>query len=409
MSAHSESFHEEHPRNDNESEPHILDIREARHIEAPHIARRSLLTPEAIAAKEGIEVGELEKYIQGQVGEWAHWMEEKYFTPANEKYAALVEEIYALFRYTKDNKEVPQELEWTRALLDPETFCARFCPTASKNARGGMFAGNVRTFTERIVHPQRVIEIFPSEVLWGGEHRQAEGYRKEIHEANGNWVLLPDVSNYAASEEFAFAEESVIREIIALLESGYREPDYSHASGSAAFPAIGRHGAILSAEEAVKRGEIPKTGEFSHYMDYNGEGLNSVYADRGGPRYGYHVINWFDEYFVTFGINKERQEVFMESTDVRYGYGDEPKTMNRDLGSEGMLIGHAVPLSAVDIVYCWKKYESQTTDWVKEFCPHARVVSLEAAETLRGYDSVMNVAALQEGVSPSEAWGKLLK
>ena len=97
----------------------------------------------------------------------------------------------------------------------------------------------------------------------------------------------------------------------------------------------------------------------------------------------------------------------MEGTGVRYGYGNDPKTVSRDLGSEGVLIGHEVPLSAVDVVYCWKKYEPQMVDWVKEFCPRARVISIEAAEILRKYGSVMNEISLQENISPVEAWGKL--
>ena len=97
-------------------------------------------------------------------------------------------------------------------------------------------------------------------------------------------------------------------------------PDYTHATGSIALSDLAKQKAILSAGELQRQNHTIKTGE-QYSMLKTADGLESVYVDPGGPRYGYHVMNWFDEYPVTFGINAKQQAKFLQSIGFHYPNG----------------------------------------------------------------------------------------
>ena len=395
--------HEDTPR------PSVFEDLAFRREHAPRIEKRMPLAPEEISRREGVELSELEGKMKERAVEWAQWAEKNRITPSKEDYAGFIDELYGLYRYATETKELPNDLAWTQYIKRFETFCSHFCMTAAtKDAKKGMM-GNLRTFVERLQHPQRILELHPREYEWGGDKQWVHEGQKEIYEADGDWVLLPYVYSSFSGDSYTFTDASVVREIIELLKSGYHSPDYSHATGSAALGAIGGSGAILSAREAVKRGAKPKTGEYATYMDYQGEGLRSVYANQGHPQYGYHGVNWFNEFFVGFGINKERQERALDEAGFNYAKEGEPKQLSQDWGSEGVVIGNAVPLDAIDNVYYWKKYEREMEEWTAKNCSQAKPVSLEAVEILGSHGNFMNEAALREGVAPVEMWEKLLR
>ena len=83
-----------------------------------------------------------------------------------------------------------------------------------------------------------------------------------MYSADGDWVLMPEQKEYW-NDLYKFVEKEVIKEIIELIKLGYRKPDLTHSSGSAALPGIAKHKAILSAAETQARGEQIRTGEFT--------------------------------------------------------------------------------------------------------------------------------------------------
>ncbi|KKR79048.1 MAG: hypothetical protein UU22_C0005G0021 [Parcubacteria group bacterium GW2011_GWA2_40_8] len=390
-----------------DAESKIRTILEVRRDSAPDIEAIEPLSVEEMARLEGVEVSALEDKIRERVSLFAEEMESAN-SYHEDNYAQLMEELYSLYLLSQNNRDIPDDISWIENLRSFDQFCDYFCPDATPHAKA--FIGhNVQRFIENVVHPSRDLQVYGRTLdVWGNGNR--------IYDQEGDWVLLPE--RFETMSGYRFAEKKIIEEIRSLVGGNYVSSDYTHAAGSAALNGIAREQAILSAQEAVKAGIKPKTGEFVSYVHQESGKpstgiLNSVYVDRGGPKYGYNIVKWFGEYFVTFGINKERQEEYLRSTDVRYGgyFDNEPgKELSHDtLLNEGTLIGHRVPLSAVDVVYAWKTNEPQVQEWIKLNCPQAKFVSLEAAQILKDHTAVIGKMAQQEGISQEEVWEGLLK
>jgi len=351
------------------------------------------MSPEEIASKEGINSGNLDSWLHGRAVKFSEGMGDEIIR----KYDPLTEDLYNLFAYSKENPSALEKYPWLKNLRSFEDFCSEYCPQATAHGKA-LMAADIQSFMELMVHPSR-------------ERRDySDGKEKNIYMADGNWILLPNYDYSEGTEHLA--EKGVILEIIDLIKRGYHQPDYSHQTGSVALEGIGKQQAILNAREVLKKNAEIKTGEFNSCLGSRTEGNKgheSVYADIRGPYKGYNTIRWFDEYFIGFGINKKRQEKFLKSTDFRYKLSDGSEGLSQDFGIEGTLIGHKVPLSAVDTVYCWKKYYDEMKDWAAKNCPHASLASLEAVQILQKYGNIVNTMALQEKISPEEAWAKLLE
>lgn len=174
-------------------------------------------------------------------------------------------------------------------------------------------------------------------------------------------------------------------------------------------------GADLSFRELVEM--KVSTGEHVSYINQSSGtpvaggryGLNSVYASKGGYRPGYCHINWFDEYYVAFGINKQKQDDFLSKIGFKHDFGSTAESESHflDMGSEGVEIGNEVPLSTVETIYYWKRNQEEMTVWAQKNCPSAKLISIEASEILTSHGYIINKIAEQEKISVEEAWEKI--
>lgn len=392
--------------NPSKERPSLWKRYEARRAQMPVVIPRAPLSIEQICEREGATVKTLEPILRTRFESWEQDMRNALSYPDLES-LPLLETMYSLSllanRYREDDATVAA-IPWIRNFCSFDSFVGHFCPHATPNARAYMMK-NIQIFTEVLIHPSRLLEIpVRSNPDWGNLN--------EIYTAGGTWKLAP---MYFYDGGFDLIERSVIAEIIELLESDYREPDYAHTTGSAALNGIAEHATLLSGEEAVKRGTAPTTGEHVSYIQLDsglsvsaGAGNSSIYVHHGPPVHNYHVLRWFDEHPVAFGINKERQEAFLEGTTFRYGHDTEPKTLSKDHRSEGVVIGHMVPLTAVDYVYCWKLRQEEMQIWVAKHCSHTKVVSLEAACALFLRKKSVNAIAAEERIAPIDVWRRVL-
>ncbi len=374
----------------------------------PNIIIKKPLSLTEIAQKEGCEIAALEADIKAKVEEFAEKMKKECGSPS-EKYVDLIDSLYNLYLQSK-NPELVKEYPWLSNLNSYNEFADHFCPQATPNAHS-FIKKNIRCFVETIVNQEKSLEIHHRD--WYGVNK--DGIR-EIYNIDNKWILLP--GEYYNSGSFDYADREVINEIKELLESGYKRSAFTHSSGSAALTGIAKSGAILSAQDSEREGIKIATGEHVSYVSSESGipvaggryGLGSVYASKDGPTYGYHHLNWFDEYHVAFGINKEKQEEFLRQIDFKYEWAssEDHPARTLDLGSEGIEIGNRVPSDNIETVYFWKRHQAEMEIWAKENCPQAKLVSLEAANVLRNNDHKINKMALQEGISVAEAWEKIL-
>jgi len=356
---------------------------------APAITIKPHLSIDEMAQIEGINGNGLEFYIRGEIASFEMDMRVDSLSrddEANPGYTSLIDDMYNL--YVTARNAGASAPDFIRAFLTFDDFVKTFCHDATPTSRAFM-KRHVDRFIQEYVHPQRLATITQS---------------VQFYQAEGEWRLMPSFTQFN-DDYFNYVECEVLYEVQKLIESGYREPSYTHCAGMAALEGISRHNAILSAQEALDLGEPILTGEFAFLKSsLNGEcttrkmGHTSVFATHGGPmRSRYCNSNWFDESDLAFGINKKRQETFMKSTNIRYC---DRRQLYFDNGGEGILIGHRVPLSAVEYVYCFKRFQSAIENWSMYKCPAARVVSFEAAHTLAVYEKIIAQIAKQENVSP---------
>jgi len=391
-----------------EGEPTILGEYEHWKNVPPNIKIKKPLSIEEIAQQEGCETSVLEADIKSKVGKFAAAMKEECSYPS-EEYADLVDSLYNLYSQAK-NSEAIKENPWLENFQSFEVFADHFCPEATPHSRSFM-KRNIQAFVEKIVNDGKLITCHPR--AWYGVDKAGV---RETYNNKCDWVLLPD--EYYREGFSEFTDKSVVAEVVELVNSKYRYSDFSHATGSAALPGIEKNGAILSAREAKKAGLPVRTGEHVSYLNSSNDipvtggrdGLSSIYACKDGVEYGYHHLNWFDEYPVAFGINQKKQEDFLRQSGFNYEFiiGEGSPILTVDLGSEGVIIGNKAPLANVEIVYCWKKYQKEMEAWMQKNCPQAKFVSLEADKVLRTHGHDINRLALEEKISVEDAWKKLL-
>ena len=391
-----------------DKETDIFNDLEKRKEEAPKIKKLEALSIDEIAKKNGVEIEDLEDKIRERAKQVADELKDA--CSCNEKYLEFVDTLYNLFLLSKE-KSVSKKYPWLSNFESFEKFVKNYCPEAKPNSQA--YIGdhidwflNSEFYISPKVNQTRTVSMPPRDVYYMREEEKKNEI--EMYLAEGDWVLMPEKKKYW-NDLYMFVEKEVIIEIVNLVENGYEKPDLTHSSGSAALKGFSKHGSVLCAAEAQKRGEKIMTGEFTSFvmrrdMESLSErnGARNIYADKSGmPHFlrGYNTANWFDEYYVTLGIDKEKQEKYLKTRDEEI----------KDFGSEGMLIGSEVPLENINTVYYQKIYEQEVKKWVEENCPHVRIVSLEADGIFHDYHNLINQIAQREDKEPVEIWKSLAK
>ncbi len=389
-----------------------LPIREllAKRVElAPRIIRTPRRTMDQLAEQVGATRETMGEVLRASIAEYVARSSDCLPQPEDED-LPFFELLYELSLNAKQTETVQQD-SWLKAFVSFDAFRETYLAGVDRR-KVAMLRSQIEVATQKCVRPQRFVTL-----RVGGRG----GYwndRENFYEAAGTWALLPNKTEYF-NRQFQFVEVSVIDEIVQLLRAGYKPSEYSHASGSAALSDIGQRGMLLSSAELSGEGAAVKTGEAGDAR--HGDGLWNVYGDRGIRGEGsYNTIAWFDEYFVTFGVNAERQEAYLQTLapeDWKSGFYESligpmwetGKGKIVDFGGEGNLLGPRVPLTALDAVYAWKANEAEVRAWIRQFAPQAKFVSLEAVQALSSGGSYVNALAIQEGLTPDVAWESLKK
>jgi hypothetical protein len=387
--------------------PKILDRQSFRKEQAPKLKSIPIPTISELLAREQATLPEVIEKFGIEMTAFEEELRKGESSVDDERFP-LFDTLYALYKASNEGAASEDEREQLNHFRSRDAFLARFCPEATPYSRAWI-TRYIQAFIEQRIHPERTIRTSTRGML--------EGANRDIYTAKGEWVLMPE--KYFWGHSYEYADKQVIEAAVELLEKGYRRPDFSHTTASAALEGIAQHGAILSTQEILKKGLKPATGEFTSqvgretgiahdmfsYDEGFGRGLGSVYASRGEVYYGYHTLHWFDEYRVSFGINKQQHEESLKVNPdkARHDRGIE------DWGSEGVMLGSEVSLESVELVAAPMQYLEEVKTWAQKACPHARVYPVEALELLRSEDETMGRVAIEEGINPAEAWKNLTK
>lgn len=374
------------------------------------ITYRTVESPAQIASRHGVLLEGLGDALKREVAECAEDL--KTASSVDAKHLRLIADLHDLWRARKEGNPELNGRPWGDTLQSFDSFIGEFAPDVTLHARGWI-GKHIEWFVREYTGSSGQLTIYPPRKnLEGGRDFTEEEIKTpaEIAPPERDWVYMPCG---AWNRIETYIARPVLEEIVFLLESGYRPPDYSHASGSAALKGIAEEGAIVNSLELLEMGKGLKTGEKSHYMSTDAvelRGLGSIYTDKGDPRPGYNTLRWFDEYHVTFGINKERQSAYMRTTDVRYEDSRDPEQLSYDtIMNEGTLVGRRVPLDAIDYVYAWHGRKEDAEKWTKAHCPHAQVVALEAIHAIHEFGRDIGRIAQEEGVEPLDIWKRIAK
>jgi len=318
---------------------------------------------------------------------------EKHSSMIDDKLDPQIDFIYQCYKSTRNISPTLNLSGFSSSLDNFDIFISQYAQGVSRKALGNLMQ-RINRFIETTIHPSRTIATFPD--------RYRNRDKLSFYNLEGRWIQIP--SKYNASEK-DYIEESIVKEIISIQESGYKRPDLYHATGSASLDGIARHGAILSANKAVALGETVKTGEYNTYIGWDEQsasggrsGLGSIYTSKD-PYSGYGIARWFNEYNVVFGLSKEKIAKYLQKdkgeTNIRF----------EDYAGEGITIGPDAPLELVDIIYADHIYLDELNKWKEKNAPHAYIISLEADQLLRSRGK-------QEFYSPAEEisdWHPLLE
>jgi hypothetical protein len=387
--------------------PHILDRLKFLSEKAPRLKKIEALTSAKLAEKEGLTIPELIKKIGEELKEFELELRNSDSGGGfyDERFA-LLDKIYSLHLEAVQVEVGSKTKDYLEPFRTRESLMKAFCPDATSYSNAWL-TRHIQAFQEMRIQSERVVHA----------NSFAENKEWELYDADGDWMLMPD--EYALGRRFVYAERGVVEAAAELISHGYARPDMTHTTGSLALDGIGKLGGILSAQEVLKRGKRPKTGEFTSQVSKEGEvydimrvdrglgfGLDSVYLSHGEKYFGYHTVHWFDEFRVTFGINEKKQKDYLERTGrEKNGHVEEIE----DWGSEGMRVGHAVPLEAIELIAVPMKHMKDAEQWRDTYCPQAKVLSVEALELVQSKDQVMRLVAEEEQMTPAEAWKKLLE
>ncbi|HSX35805.1 MAG TPA: hypothetical protein VLH84_02615 [Patescibacteria group bacterium] len=265
-----------------------------------------------------------------------------------------------------------------------ESFCAAFAPDLDTHLVGRLI--NKVGYFNRFVVGQRILEVD-----YGDTASTPQGFGR--YNCAGEWLCLDRSSRHRR-----YIDKEIVDEVQELNESW---PDPSklvfHESGSAALAGIGAEKAILSGVRAIKRGYVPKTGEFIEHPVFSGgdrrvedRASGTIWAAFGMSG-SYTCIRWFDEYPVAFGISQEDL--------IEYRRQQGHKIPELFETGEGIMAGPEIPLALARVIYVPKQAILGAKTWVAENCtPGTRAISLEAAQMYGTVTSKMSELLAQDPV-----------
>ncbi len=368
----------------------IRENMELRNQRIPEIKALPNLALDELLERESVNLEQLESHFVTKLQELFDATEQFYGVDVEN--IEPVELMYQLYLASQFESEKAPELLSNFSSF--EAFKNAYCRELPSKQIAAI-SQYIQFYHERFVQDSRII----SGRTTGRNVDNPYMGQLQSHDPDGDWVLMPERN--ILIEKFTFIEQGVVNEIVNLIDRGYRAPDYSHTTGSAALAGIGEQQCLLSSSELTRRNLTIQTGEVIREKHVNKK-LGNVYASRGNPHDGYQVLHWFDEYQVSFGINEAKQKATIAGLSIE---GEEIL----DWGGEGVLLGKEVHIQNVDVIYYKKKYEEEIQAWVKEYKIDADLVSLEAVNALNQFGELVNNMALEEDIEPRDAWNMLIE
>ncbi len=377
----------------------IIDQTEQRRTLVPKIEVAPLeKNLEALAERAGIKDLGFHQYFENHLqGIQEELLADKYgsrIKNSEQRFWPVLEILYNYYLHPESPK---------KGLRSFDDFVAHFFPQADFKLQSFLQL-EIGYFIEERLNPYRRIEIKPGfnefEATWNPPEKIS------AYQFQGEWVLLPCDSQ----KQFTLVAPSVLDEVIALLESEYKNPAWIHGSGSAALESIGNSGALLSAYKVKEKGAKVHSGsqtiEVPNREKFTGLGAVYVFEIREYTTFSPYVPpNWFNEFDLSFGINSQKQYAHLEKIGERrkaFLSGPDP-----ECGGSAYKIGSEVPLACIETVYCPKIYQPKVQLWAQKYAPHIQVISQEAAQTLNSYKNFINQATDWKKERPLDVWKSL--
>jgi hypothetical protein len=332
-----------------------------------HLGKLHVPTLDSLTQLHGIDSSEFTSYFGDEIRQTLGNIEDRSFAFGDEWFRRF-NFLYQSWVATRENPAALPGLSDT--LQSYDSFINSYGRDLSIPQRSA-FNFWTNFFTERVVHPKRILKLYPP---------TSETYditQRGIYERHGIWHPIP-----SDSKESLFVEEGVIKEICELSSVlDQSEADLFHATGSAALDGISQHKALLSAGESEARGNPIKTGEYLH-RSKDGEipvggtnGLEDLYGSSLMDA-GYATIRWFNEFPVVFGFRADEIEEYLRSQNMR-------RINVKGTSGNGHLLGKSTPLSFVRAIYTLRPYMESLTTWANSNLIDRPVISIEAATLLR--------------------------
>lgn len=373
---------------------------------APGIEKLQVLTLDQLLEREGVDVDGLKSKVDGIIAELTQ--DDEFASGGRIESLEVVELLFQLYSLVDSDKA--RLGEWGNSFKNWDAFFTAYLGNVdSKHVVGTQV--QIQFFIQNMMQPQQFLRGMKAP-------RDPYAFRLRTFCHEHDWKLLPGKPEQG--ERYQYTTREVIEEVIELLEQGYHRPDFSHASGSAALDGIASSSGIVCSRLLRERAGKVATGEFGRGR-HSYHALANVYASRGLPFGGYETMNWFNEFPVQFGVNKQRHDAFLSEyypeIDETYdhngppllNYSGIPKTRIHDWGGEGMLLGPEVKLESIDILYCPRRNLEELKAWAQVNAPHAKVVSLEAVELLGYGGERVREWALAEEKDPKDVWNIILE
>lgn len=202
------------------------------------------------------------------------------------------------------------------------------------------------------IYPREALS-FKKKELWSSKKRTRHLSYVDREEADCmRWMIYKEDRN-----NFVCATERVAADIAGIDREEFR--GYFHSTASSVFEGLSKHKALLSRDRLRERGQEVLTGE--------GHGTElCIFADVVfNFGYQYSHVSWFDEYPVTFLIDKKQPESFALD--------------------QGIGLGKEVPIERIKMMFVPCRNMEEAKAWAKENMPWTAVHAIESANLLARY------------------------
>lgn len=187
-------------------------------------------------------------------------------------------------------------------------------------------------------------------------------YRQRIY-LNPADVNRPAWIKYADTDHSTtFITERVMQDIEGLKKEGLdlHMPGYFHATSSSMLEGLKNQQALLSRHKLKERGQVTHSGEGADF-----DPRVYVYGSfHNGAQYS--DIAWFDEYPITFLINRKKADTM------------KTKTGDRNAPDHGISLGHEVPIQYIEKMFVPGKNFDEANEWSRKHAPWIAVHTIEA-------------------------------